>query len=175
MANIVNITATFKVRGPMKIPETAEYKYYMTKKSKDIIEFPGAIYNKFGHTFILYNTGKIIWLRRGKDINILEHVCTKVAKIVNGMSRIYDFEIKNLVGCMSLSKFLDLDSSAESIKSMNKMRIVYDPELFAALLIYTENCLIILFHSGKVIFTGVTNQSNINQAWNLIKEYLIWK
>ena len=174
MTNIVNITATFSIRGPMKIPKSAEYKYYMTKKSGDIIEFPGAIYKKFDHTFIiLYKTGKIICVG-GKDINILEHVCIKVAKIVNGSSRIYNFEVKNLVSCLSTGTFLDLDTSAESIKT-KKFRVSYDPELFSALLIHTDNCLVILFHTGKVIFTGVKTENHIFEAWNIVKHHLIWK
>ena len=54
MATIVNITATFCVKGPVKIPHTAKYKYYLTKKSQDIMKFPGAIYKKYGHTFIIF-------------------------------------------------------------------------------------------------------------------------
>ena len=173
MANIVNITATFSIEGPMKIPNSAKFKYYMTKKSKNMIEFPGAIYKKYGHTFILFKTGKIICIG-GKEIEVLENICTKVAKIINDSGKIYNFEIRNLVSSLNTGTFLDLDSSAESIKS-KKFRICYDPELFAALLIYTENCLVILFHTGKVIFTGVKTQENIYKAWETIKHHLIWK
>ena len=173
MATIVNITATFTVRGPVKIPKTAEYKYYFTKKSQDLIEFPGAIYKKFGHTFILYKSGKIICVG-GKNVCVLEEICKKVAKIVNGLSRVYDFEIKNLVGTLNLDAFLDLFATAESIKSQN-IRVCYDPELFAAIHVYTEKCLVILFHTGKVIFTGVKTTQQINEAWNLVKKYLVWK
>lgn len=173
MTTIVNITATFSVRGPVKIPKTAKYKYYFTKKSQDLIQFPGAIYKNFGHTFILYKSGKIICIG-GKNLSVLEEICKKVAKIVNGLSRIYDFEVKNLVGVRSLNSFLDLHTTAESIKGTN-IRICYDPELFAAIHVYTDKCLVILFHTGKVIFTGGKTTQQINEAWNLVKQYLVWK
>ena len=173
MANIVNITATFTLKGPVKIPEKAEYKHYMTKKSGNIVRFPGAIYKNFGHTFILYKSGKVICVG-GRKLDILESICKKVAKIVIGHSRIYDFEIKNFVGCLSLPNFLDLNSTAELIKRQN-VRIAYDPELFAALLIYTENCLVLLFHTGKVIFTGVREIQNIEKSWEFVSNHLIWK
>ena len=147
MATVVNITATFTLKGLVKIPENAEYKYYSTKKSGNIVKFSGAIYKNFGHTFILYNSGKVIWVG-GRKLDILESVCMKVAKIVIGHSRIYNFEIKNFVGCLSLPNFLDLTSIADFIKRQN-VRIAYDPELFAALLIYTENCLVLLVHTGR--------------------------
>ena len=118
MANIVNVTATFTIRGPISIPNSAKYKYYVSKKSQKMIEFPGAVYKKFGHTFILYKSGKIICVG-GKDIRIIEKICSKVAKIISGMSRIYDFKINNLVACLSLGNFLDLENTAESIKSKN--------------------------------------------------------
>ena len=173
MANIVNVTATFTIRGPISIPNSAKYKYYLSKKSQKMIEFPGAVYKKFGHTFILYKSGKIICVG-GKDIRIIEKICSKVAKIISGMSRIYDFKINNLVACLSLGNFLDLENTAESIKS-KKIRICYDPELFASLLIYTKKCLVIVFHTGKVIFTGVKTQNHIFEAWNIVKHHLIWK
>lgn len=173
MANIVNITATFTIRGPILMPKSAKYKYYLSKKSQKMIEFPGAIYKKFGHTFILYKSGKVVCVG-GKKIDILQNICTKIAKILCGLSRIYDFKIKNLVACRSLGNFLDLNLTAESIKS-KKIRICYDPELFASLLVYTENCLVMLFHTGKVIFTGAQTEKDINEAWELTKHQLIWK
>lgn len=173
MANIVNITASFSVSGPVKIPKTAEYKYYLTKKGQDIRMFPGAIYKKFGHTFILFKSGKIICVG-GRKLSDVEEVCIKVARIINGISRIYDFEIKNLVASRNLGCYLNLDSTAELIKSHN-IRICFDPELIAALYVYTEKCLVILFHTGKIIFTGVQKQENIDKSWEIIKKFLIWK
>ena len=173
MAKIVNITATFIVRGNLKIPETAQYSYYLSKKSEKILEFPGAIYKKFGHTFLIFKSGKIVCVG-GKKLNHLERICRKVAKTLIGMSRIYDFEIKNLVGSLTLGCSVDLELTAETIKS-RKIRICYDPELFASLLIYTEKCLVILFHTGKVIFTGTRSYDNINEAWELVKHHIVWK
>ena len=173
MANIVNITATFTVRGPISIPKTAKYKYYLSKKSQKMIEFPGAVYKQFGLTFILFKSGKVVCVG-GKEIDSLKNKCTKIARILCGSSRIYDFEVKNLVACRSLGNYLDLENTAESIKTM-KIRICYDPELFASLLIYTEKCLVILFHTGKVIFTGAQTEKDIIKAWEIIKHQLIWK
>ena len=104
MATIVNITATFEVRGLVRIPKTAVYKYYITKKSGNIREFPGAIYKKFAHTFIIFKSGKIVCVG-GKNVITTKYACKKVAKIVNGLSTIYEFEIKNLVAKRNLKLF----------------------------------------------------------------------
>lgn len=173
MATIVNITATFCVKGPVKIPHTAKYKYYLTKKSQDIMKFPGAIYKKYGHTFIIFESGKIVCVG-GKNLDILETICKKVAKIIHGISRIYDFEIKNLVGCLSVSSFVDMDMTAESIKSKN-IRICYDPELMAAIYAYTKHCLVIIFHTGKINFTGAKSENNIKEGWKVIEPCLKWR
>ena len=173
MASIVNITATFSIRGPIKLPKSVEFRYYLTKKSQNIVQFPGAIYKKFGHSFIIFKTGKIVCVG-GKNINILETVCIKVARILHGISRIYNFEIKNIVGSLNLGQMIHLDSTAESIKAKD-IRICYDPELMEAIYAYTKHCLVILFHTGKVIFTGVKKEDNIIIAWAEISHCLVWR
>mgnify|MGYP001572218002 FL=1 len=84
-----------------------------------------------------------------------------------------NFIVENKVGSLTTGRCIDLGKTYETIKISEKC--IYEPELFAALYVYTKNSLVTIFHTGKVIFTGTQDYKLMNQAWDLVAQKIQWK
>lgn len=88
-----------------------------------------------------------------------------------------DFEIQNMVANHDVKFPVKLE---ELYNSSHKQYCRYDPELFAGLIynMYIENpnqttqknrkIVLLIFVSGKIVFTGAKRIEDISSAWNRI-------
>ena len=159
---VVNLTAIIELSEKLTLP-TADLP---NKKFSGIpVKFKGL-------TFLVFNGRKIVSVG-GNSAYQVKVAAREFVNSLETTAKIDNFTVKNMVGSLSTKALIALDATYETMKKQEKC--IYEPELFAALYVYTKNCLVIIFHTGKVIFTGTKDHRSMVSAWELLKYRIQWK
>ena len=159
---VVNLTATIEIDRKIKLATIRP----VNKR------FSGVPMKFKQITFLVFNGNKIVSVG-GRSICKVEAVAREFVHSLEPTAKVQGFAIKNMVGSLNTETFIDLDATYERVK--NHEKCIYEPELFAALYVYAKDCLVILFHTGKVIFTGAKEYKFMIDTWNLLLSHIQWK
>lgn len=169
MATVQNIVCTAKLSNEINL-----LKIFETTSSINIFYDPkhfNAMIIKIKYpkaTGLLFHTGKIVCIGAksiADTMNFLSLISNLLIK--SGYhSTICDLKICNVVGSGSLNSNLDLISLAKTYKKY----VEYEPELFpgARLCFPGIKGTAILFHTGKIIVTGLKSESDMRKFYNRV-------
>ena len=158
---IVNLTVVIEVDQVVTLSTT-----------KRTASFSGVPIKFKNITFLVFRGKKIVSVGGTSEYEV-KKITREFLATLSPTPKIVNFTVKNKVGSLTTGRCIDLGKTYETIKISEKC--IYEPELFAALYIYTKNCLVTLFHTGKVIFTGTQDYKFMNQAWDLVVHKIQWK
>jgi transcription initiation factor TFIID TATA-box-binding protein len=128
-------------------------------------------------TALVFSSGKMV-LTGAKEEAAAKTAAKKHLKTIQKCgfpaAKLSDFKIQNMVANNDVRFPVKLEAL---YNSNHKPYCRYDPELFAGL-IYTMRTatqgkiVLLVFVSGKVVFTGAKTREDINQAWHNIYKVL---
>ena len=119
----------------------------------------------------LFNTGKLISIGSRSTIEAQEDLQTtanilaehNIIKLVR-----LSAEIGNIVSVLDLSETIDLEAIAE------KHLVIYEPEIFPAVIIRTHfpKATLLIFSTGKIIITGVKHVIELKEVSEIVMHLL---
>lgn len=155
---VVNIVATVRVSSHLDLQKIAS-------AVKDT-EFPsGGNWLKMrlapeSYYVALYGSGKFV-VTGVKSIALVEDVADRVISILRKAEIIVNTKqiiIQNIVSV----GFVEINSTLEKIVyALDPSKVSYEPEQFPGLIYKDFDATILLFSSGKIIITGLTNEDDI--------------
>lgn len=132
--------------------------------------FNGAIVKDFGCTLLVFRNGKINVL----GVKEIENAVKAIKSFCECLDAPYtckEMEMVNLVACAALGKKINLARIASDYKDL----ISYRPEIYPAAY-YTngkkEKPKVLIFHTGKLVFTGFKSFTHVNLIYSKIKNLL---
>lgn len=166
------------------MPETTVVNYVVTTYLSEWFDLeyisynlPGGDYNPevfSGITYVLENPKcAVLILRNGRvavtGTKSMEDAQSALEYIVDlltgaGVTAYYNTDIKvlNIVGSISLKKEIDLHTF---FKKLNTPKAEFDPERFPGIIYHLgDNIDMLIFQSGKVVFTGARDLDNFNSV-----------
>ncbi|MDI6806387.1 MAG: TATA-box-binding protein [Candidatus Aenigmarchaeota archaeon] len=129
-------------------------------------QFPGAVYRirKPRAAALIFGSGKIV-CTGARSIRDVKTVLKKVARMVKSVRvkvpKKYEVQIENIVASAKFDARLNLDKIAYGFESAE-----YEPEQFPGLVyrMTTPKVAFLLFTSGKIICTGVSNVKDVKRS-----------
>eukprot|EP00051_Salpingoeca_urceolata_P005692 m.75998 g.75998 ORF g.75998 m.75998 type:complete len:227 (+) comp14500_c1_seq1:309-989(+) len=124
-------------------------------------------------TALIFASGKMVCTgAKSEDDAFL--AARKYARIVQRLGhpdvKFQNFKIQNMVGCVDLKFAIRL----EGVACEHPVLSTYEPELFPGLVfrLAEPRVVMLIFVSGKVVFTGAKNREDIYAAFNTIYKIL---
>lgn len=174
------------------MPETTVVNFVVTTYLSDYFDLeyiqfnlPGGDYNPevfTGITYVLENPKcAILIMKNGRvavtGVRNMEDAQSALEYIVDlltsvGVSAYYNTDIKvlNIVGNVSLEKEIDLHTF---FRKLDTPKAEFDPERFPGIIYHMgDNIDMLIFQSGKVVFTGARNIDNFNAAAEMGSELI---
>jgi TATA-box binding protein (TBP) (component of TFIID and TFIIIB) len=119
----------------------------------------------------IYSNGKIT-INGGKSIQenqqLAEEFCKLIRENNHPKAALQNYSVVNLIACLDWEAPLSL----EKVYKTCFLSDDYTPELFTGLTIRFQNCVAVLFHSGKVNFLGAKTVQDLQEAENALKRLL---
>jgi transcription initiation factor TFIID TATA-box-binding protein len=168
MLKICNITAKFCVKISLDI----------NLIRTNFPEITSPIGNKFRglvfripspkSTFLIFENGKIVCVGARDHSHALHgaRVLVKLIKTIYPKAKLNNFKINNIVTHAHMTERIDLVKLYYAFPS----RCFYEPELFPGLkfTLVEPKAMVLIFHTGKVIITGVRTLCNAKLARDYI-------
>lgn len=126
-------------------------------------------FDEDGELIILYTSGKYI-LRGGDDFERMHQVNVEFLDFITELGISVDeptLEVKNVVSVGNLHHEIDLNTLTIGL---GLEQTEYEPEQFPALIYRGENTVVLIFASGKIVCTGLTDLDLISTAIDEITE-----
>ena len=168
---VINIIASAKIRGSIDI-EKAFLKLPNTSYNPEI--FSGLIYRRMKRkpTIIMFASGKISSHGSKSEkvaIKTIKETLTEIdliGCIINGNSDIDWIRIENVVGKANFMRRIDLENLYSNLPSSK-----YEPHKFPGLIVKllktSVTCLV--FSTGKIVMVGGKSESQIKEAFEILK------
>ena len=161
---VVNIVLTAKLDKSFDLNEVKNRFYKSIYKPH---RFSGLIMKIRKASVTLFGNGKLIILGC-KSFKEGESVARKVG--TKFQSCVSDVRTVNIVVNEKIDR-LDLSKLYEKLKE-NNYKALYEPERFAAVVIYINGLSILVFHTGNINITGGNNLQTIEENLQFIKDFI---
>ncbi|XP_049850962.1 uncharacterized protein LOC126324504 [Schistocerca gregaria] len=125
-------------------------------------------------TILIFETGKIVCTGAKNEATayVATKRCASIIKHINSVNiKVRDFKIQNMVANCSVGFPIRL----EALQDEHLHFARYEPEIFPGLIyrMVTPKVVLLIFVSGRIIFTGAKSQEDIMSAWNQIYNVLL--
>ena len=143
--------------------------------------FSGLLFKVGKISITLFSNGKLNILGC-KNLKEIKKIGRKVAKLLDGECK--DLKLVNIVASENIGKRLDLVKLAKVFQDMdrNEYEFHFEPELLAAFVWKTKDksengynkvLTAMIFHTGKVNYTGGKRMEDIERASNILNDLFI--
>uniref|UniRef100_A0A7E4V6K6 TATA-box-binding protein n=1 Tax=Panagrellus redivivus TaxID=6233 RepID=A0A7E4V6K6_PANRE len=171
---IVNVVATCDLGVQINLIEYASANSDVVKYDPNVFRAAITRLTTPNSTVLVFHTGRLV-VAGAKSIEMARTQAERIKGLLKICKPPLSFRIQNIVTSASLDKKLDLVSlyAQIMIHAQEKIRsVTYEVEIFSGLQIKLDHGCIIIFSTGKIIVTGFTSQTLINQCYDEIGIFL---
>jgi TATA-box binding protein (TBP) (component of TFIID and TFIIIB) len=163
---VVNIVATATLDSPVDLESLHNRFPHEIIYDQEIYGGRAAYFKseKMKGKVIIFKSGKMISVGTGSQENARQDLTLVARALECGLKS--EPEIKNIVAIANLGFEVDL----EKIRSLSKMKVIYEPEQFPGAIIHlplldkNKEASILLFASGKLVCVGLKTLVNVHAA-----------
>ena len=160
---VVNIVSTCQLLKTFNLKELAEKLWNVEYKPKKFTGLIKRIRNPYT-THLIFPNGKCV-VTGAKTVSDTKRALRKLCRELN--TSFTDLKVQNIVASVDLTPILQKKSGTiiDLVRLHEVVESTYEPERYAALIIKCFDIKAIVFHNGKINFTGAKTFHILNSVY----------
>uniref|UniRef100_A0A7E4VFR1 TATA-box-binding protein n=1 Tax=Panagrellus redivivus TaxID=6233 RepID=A0A7E4VFR1_PANRE len=171
---IVNVVATCDLGVRINLANYARTNVASVQYNPDVFRAAITRLKDPSSTILVFHTGRLV-ITGAKTCDTARSQADRMKRLLKIRKAPMSFKVQNIVTTASCHKSINLVALYAQIvtHAQDKIKsVTYEVEIFSGLQIKLNQGCIIVFSSGKIIVTGFTSRSLINECYDEISSFL---